>query len=299
MVVVAYFCQVVEIDGQNLRFFNILLDMSCSQEEYPAEQAEPGITLALDAFVRSVGVRRTGPLSLFLGAGASVSSGVPSAEMCIWEWKRRIFLTNNPGVEQQFAELSLPGIRRRIQRWLDAQGRFPGSGSCGEYGFYIQQCFPIAEDRRGYFQEQIRSARPHVGYQLVCQLAEADIVREIWSTNFDGLAARAAATFDLTPVEVGIDSQQRMTRAPAPGELLCVSLHGDYRYDALKNTPGELQNQEATLSEALVETTRTHDLVVAGYSGRDQSVMDALRSRILPGRTGVAVLVRFRGWRAP
>ena len=252
--------------------------MSHSHGKYRVEESEPDIKLALDAFVRSVGVRRTGPLSFFIGAGASASSGVPSAEMCIWEWKRRIFLTNNPGVEDQFTELSLPGIRRRIQRWLDAQGHFPHSGSPGEYGFYIQQCFPIADDRRGYFQEQVRSARPHLGYRLVCQLAEADIVREIWSTNFDGLAARAAAQFDLTPVEVGIDSQQRLTRAPVPSELLCVSLHGDYRYDELKNTPSELQNQEAKLSEALVETTRAHDLVVAGYSGRDRSVMDALRA---------------------
>ena len=253
--------------------------MSDAQERYPGADADPNIiTLALDAFVRSVGVRRTGPLSLFLGAGASVSSGLPSAEMCIWEWKRRIFLTNNPGLEEQFAELSLPGIRRRIQKWLDAQGHFPPAASPNEYGFYIQRCFPIAEDRRAYFQGQIRAARPHVGYQLLCHLAEADIVREVWSTNFDGLAARAAAPFDLTPLEVGFDTQKRLTRPPAPAELLCVSLHGDYRYDALKNTPGELQSQEATLCEVLVETTRTRDLVVTGYSGRDRSVMDTLRA---------------------
>ena len=103
------------------------------------------------------------------------------------------------------------------------------------------------------------------------------MVRAAWSTNFDGLAARAAATYDLTPVEVGIDSQKRLTRPPGRGEFLCVSLHGDYRYDALKNTPAELQGQEVTLCEALVETTRTSDLVVVGYSGRDGSVMDALR----------------------
>ena len=58
------------------------------------------LSLSLDAFVRSIGVRRTIPHALFLGAGASVSSGVPSAQACIWEWKRNLFLTNNPGVEE-------------------------------------------------------------------------------------------------------------------------------------------------------------------------------------------------------
>jgi hypothetical protein len=41
------------------------------------------LSLSLDAFVRSIGVRRTIPYALFLGAGASVSSGVPSAQACI------------------------------------------------------------------------------------------------------------------------------------------------------------------------------------------------------------------------
>lgn len=62
--------------------------------------------LGLDAFVRSIGINRETQHALLLGAGASISSGVPSAASCIWEWKRRIVLTNNPGLETQFAELS-------------------------------------------------------------------------------------------------------------------------------------------------------------------------------------------------
>ena len=120
------------------------------------------ITLSLDAFVRSLGVRRTAPLAFFLGAGASTSSGVPSAQMCVWEWKRQIFLTNNPGLEEQFVELSLEGVRRRIQRWLDRHGGFPEENAPEEYGFYIRQCFPIANDRRAYFADIVREARPHL-----------------------------------------------------------------------------------------------------------------------------------------
>ena len=242
------------------------------------DRRDDDLVLSLDAFVRAIGVRRNSPLSVFLGAGASVSSGLPSAQMCIWEWKRSIFLTNNPGLEDQFTELSLPGIRRRIQQWLDGQGRYPTDGRSDEYGFFIQECFPIVEDRRIYFQEKVRSARPHVGYQLLCQLSENGHIRSVWSTNFDGLAARAAASFSVTPLEVGIDSQQRLARQPEHGELLCVSLHGDYRYDELKNTDEELQSQEAALRAALIDETRTMALVVAGYSGRDQSVMEALHA---------------------
>ncbi len=247
---------------------------------------EHDVVLSLDAFVRSVGVRRAAPLSLFLGAGASVSSGIPSAQACIWEWKRDLFLTNNPGLEEQFAELSLPSVQRRIQEWLDKQGTYPEEGADGEYGFYIRQCFPIPDDRRAYFQDKVRHAQPHIGYRLLCHLAQADLIRSSWSTNFDGLPARAAANFALSPLEVGIDSQERATRQAGKGELLCVSFHGDYRYDELKNTPEELQLQEQALRNALIEEMRQRSLIVCGYSGRDQSIMEALHAACATDGTG-------------
>lgn len=240
-------------------------------------RAQEELILSLDAFVRSVGIKRSMPHALFLGAGASISSGVPSAQKCIWEWKRSIFLTNNPGLEDQFSELSLPSVQRRIQAWLDQQGSYPAAESAEEYGFYCQCCFPIGSDRRAYFEDKVRVAMPHVGYRLLCHLAQADLFHSIWTTNFDGLAARAAANFQLTPIEVGIDSRNRLPRAPSKRELLCVSLHGDYRYDALKNTPQELQTQDEELRKALIEELRSKPLIVSGYSGRDQSVMEALR----------------------
>lgn len=238
-------------------------------------RADDRFTMPLDAFIRSYSISAH-PQSLLIGAGASISSGLPSAEMCIREWKRNIFLTNNPGLENQFTELSLPNVCDRIQQWLDDQGHYPPNGAPNEYGFYIQDCYPIAEDRRRYFQNQIRNSRPHVGYLLLCHLAEAGLVDSVWSTNFDGLAARAAANFKLTPVEIGIDSQHRLGSVPKPGDLTCVSLHGDYRYDDLKNTTKELQTQDAALRNALIRKTQTASLVVVGYSGRDQSIMDAL-----------------------
>lgn len=244
------------------------------------------LILSLDAFVRSVGVRQDTPHALFLGAGASVSSGIPSAEACIWEWKRSVFLTNNPGLEDQFAELSLLSVKRRIQRWLDDQGEYPEEGSAAEYGFYIDQCFPITDDRRIYFQQKVRTAQPHIGYHLLCHLAQIDLIRSIWSTNFDGLPARAAGNFSLSPLEVGIDSQTRISRSVGKGELLCVSLHGDYRYDELKNTSGELQHQEEVLQAALIEELTQRPLIVCGYSGRDQSIMETLRAGMSRQGTG-------------
>ncbi|MDL1981277.1 MAG: SIR2 family protein [Deltaproteobacteria bacterium] len=237
-------------------------------------------TLEIDAFIRSVGVNRKSPHALLLGAGASMSSGVPSAEACIWQWKKSIFCTNNPGLEEQVSELSLSAVQNRIGRWLQVNGFFPIDGQ-DEYSYFIEKCLPITDDRRRFFDPWIRKARPHVGYRLLCLLAEAELFRSIWTTNFDGLVARAAADFDLTPIEVGFDCKERAFRQPERNELVCISLHGDYRYDKLKNTKKELQTQEDELRAALISTLKTHSLIVNGYSGRDTSVMDALRAAIL------------------
>ena len=107
--------------------------------------------LSVDALVRSVAVNKATPHALFIGAGASITSGVPSAENCVWEWKHSIFLTNNPGLEKQFLELSLPSVRSKIQSWLESQHKYPANETADEYGFYIKECFPIVEDRKAFF----------------------------------------------------------------------------------------------------------------------------------------------------
>ena len=245
------------------------------------------IVLPLDALIRSVGVKRTVPHALFLGAGASISSRIPSAESCIWEWKRSLFLTTNPGLEDQFAELSLPSVRHRIQTWLDKQAIYPAAGSREEYGAYIKACFPISSDRNAFFQSKIQSAQPYIGYRLLPHLAKSGLVKSVWTTNFDGLTARTATAAGVTAIEIGLDSQSRIDRVAAANELLCISLHGDYRYDELKNTDEEIRLQEARLSSRLVEELKNRSLIVCGYSGRDASIMDTLKLAFSTPGSGV------------
>ena len=218
---------------------------------------------------------------------------------CIWEWKRRILLTNNPGLEDQFSELSLNSVRGLIQSWLDRQGGYPSEDAVEEYGFYIEQCFPVPDDRRKFFQTLVRGAVPRSGYQFLCRLAEADLIRSVWTPNFDGLVARGAAGFNITPVEIGIDTQGRTGRALSRGELLCVSLHGDCRYDLLKNIPEELRNQEAALRDAMIEEARQTTFIVSGYSGRDNSLMGALRDAYSKPGNGILYWAGFGGEDVP
>lgn len=234
--------------------------------------------MSVDALVRSIGISSDQPMLVFLGAGASLSSGMPSASQCIWEWKRTIFLTKNPGLDQEFAELSLPSVRKRIQSWLDGQRCFPSDGHADEYSTYIEECYPRSDDRRRFFERWVKTAAPGMGYQLLAELAKIGLVASVWTTNFDGLMARSATSIGVTTIEVGKDSKQRITRPLTTDEFQCVSMHGDYRYDKLMNTVDELKQQEAELRTLLEKMVRNYPVLVCGYSGRDASVMEAFFS---------------------
>lgn len=85
--------------------------------------------LQLDEFLRSIKQNIDTPHSLLLGAGASIESGIPSATDCIWDWKREIYLSKNPGSIGNFDNSKSEAVRRVIQRWIDAQNIYPAENS--------------------------------------------------------------------------------------------------------------------------------------------------------------------------
>jgi NAD-dependent SIR2 family protein deacetylase len=233
--------------------------------------------LELAQFIRAVDINKTSTHSFFIGAGASVSSGIKSASDCIWEWKRQIFISSNPGLEKLFPDGSSHAAQRKIQEWLDTQNHYPQREAVNEYAFFASEAFPIPSTRKSFFQNISKDAKASAGYHLLCLLARDRVVRKIWTTNFDHLTSKAAASYSLTPIEIGLDSTHRVDRVAADGELIIYALHGDYRYDSLKNTAEELQSQDKVLRAKLVEDCRASHMIVLGFSGNDQSIMDALR----------------------
>lgn len=232
--------------------------------------------LEFDEFVRSIKQNMDTKFSMFLGAGASVESGVPSAGECIWEWKRDIFISKNPVLAETHNNIKSEQVKRSIQNWLDNQGIYPPLNSEEEYSKYIEAAYKIADDRRKYFQHLIEGKSPSLGYHIIALLAENEIVKSVWTTNFDGLMLKTAHSYGLVPIEVTLESQDRIFRNDTDKELLCIALHGDYKYGPLKNTETELDNQSEVLVRALTHEIEKRNFIVLGYSGRDNSVMDAL-----------------------
>ncbi|WP_286884299.1 MULTISPECIES: SIR2 family protein [Sphingobacterium] len=232
--------------------------------------------LEYDQFIRSIDVSFNHSFSIFLGAGASINSGIPSAYDCIWEWKKKIYSTSGPKDISVDLDLKSEHVRTFIQNWLDNQGGYPRLDDPSEYSFYVENCFFIKDDIRLFFQSICEKKTPSIGYKLCCQLHEAGIIDTIWTTNFDDLVQGATSITNNTLINVSLDTVERIFRADNRKELLLIKLHGDYKYGNLKNTEEELKTQDATFRKHLIEYIKNKHLIISGYSGRDDSIMDAL-----------------------
>jgi len=57
-------------------------------------------------------------------------------------------------------------------------------------------------------------------------------------------------------------------------------LHGDFRYDSIKSTLEEVQNLEEFLLRYFLYKSESSGLVVLGYSGTDESIMNTLEAAV-------------------
>jgi hypothetical protein len=234
--------------------------------------------LEMDEFLRSLKQNKHVGHAMLLGAGASIESGVQSAADCIWDWKREIYLSRTPSLANNYLNIKIDSTRNAIQNWLDNQNIYPNRDSDDEYVYYAEQAYNIPDDRREYFRNLVEGKMPSLGYNLITLLFKKGMVKSVWTTNFDGLMVKACYQNNLTPIEVTLESQERLYRSDTDKELLCISLHGDYKYGPLKNTTEELDNQSDLFIEALKHKLINRSLIIIGYSGRDKSLMEALKT---------------------
>jgi NAD-dependent SIR2 family protein deacetylase len=250
------------------------------------------IQLEYDAFLRSFKRNIDVPYSFLLGAGTSISSGIQTAYDCIWEWKKDIYLSKNINAADFYKNFKDESVRKSIQNWLDNQGEYPQLDSVEEYSFYAEKAYPIAEDRRKYFMSLVENKEPYIGYKLLSLLAEFGIAKSVWTTNFDGLVVRSAHQNKLTPIEINLDNADRIFRNQSSKELIVIALHGDYKFNSLKNTQKELDTQNETFKEQLANYHIDKNLIVVGYSGRDKSLTNALENASPASVAALAIAVR-------
>ncbi len=266
---------------------------------------EPGVTteISLDDFARRFSMRN-GRLMWLLGAGVSASAGIQTAWDMIWRFKRELYITQRKASRKSVEDLSHLAVQALLNAFVAESETLPKPGAPDEYSALFEATYPQEQDRRTYIEHMIRGMKPTQGHLALAALMQAKHTNIAWTTNFDHLLADACArTFGTT---AALNSASLDGTALA-GEFISeqqwpieVKLHGDFRSRRLKNTSEELRHQDAKFRQQMIDACRRFGLVVAGYSGRDDSVMEALEAGLTePGAFPGGLFWLHRGEHPP
>ena len=213
----------------------------------------------------------------FLGAGAPRSAGLPTAYNLIWDLKKKYYARQE---NIDIAELDITNefVRKKIQHYMDSRG-FPREDSAEEYSFYFEKSFGTDYNaQRQYLDQKLIAPefKPNVGYNVLSALLFMKRSHIVFTTNFDNLLEKAYShinssvldTYNLEGSEAAVNA---LTNSSFP---FYVKLHGDFRYKSIKNLEKDLKNNDEELERCFITAASRFGVIVSGYSGRDNNVMN-------------------------
>lgn len=243
--------------------------------------------MLLSEFTRIYPMRAQG-IMWFFGAGASATAGIATAWDMLWEFKRSIYCSQTKVSLKSCGDLTDERVQHRIQTYVETHIKnCPKPGDEDEYAFFFEQAYASDMDRRTYIDSKIKSGTPSFGHECLGILINTGLVRLMWTTNFDRLiedvAVKALGSTSKLVV-ASIDNAQVGIQAVNESRWpIYIKIHGDFQSRKLKNIQSELLTQDSQMRESLIDCSRRFGLAVVGYSGRDDSVMEALEKGLVKG----------------
>lgn len=204
--------------------------------------------------------------SLFLGAGASVTSGINSGVQLVKSWRKDIYnlLSKNPYTDEKSAKEYLI---EKESSWYDPSN---------EYSSLFEKIFDLPAQRRRFVEHQVDGKLPSIGYSYLVELFQAGFFDTVFTTNFDDLINEAFYQFSKErPTLCAHDSSIKGLSVNSSRPKI-VKLHGDYLFDSIKSTLNETESLESNTKDKLIEFTKKYGLIFIGYAGNDKSVMDVI-----------------------
>lgn len=219
----------------------------------------------------------TSNYSIFLGAGASKSSGISTAFELIVEWMEELYERYNykkfeldesheDNTHTRYRELKLY-FEREQASWFDATN---------PYSSLFEKKFDLAPQRRRFIEQEVDGKLPSIGYAYLVSLVKNNYFNSIFTTNFDDLINEAFYQLsNRRPIVCAHDSSVHSISVTSQRPKI-IKLHGDYLFEDIKSTLRETESLENNIKDKLIEFCKEYGLIVVGYSGNDRSIMDTL-----------------------
>lgn len=205
---------------------------------------------------------RTKKFSIFLGAGVSKSAGIPIVSEIVESLSTKLYSNNKNPTDKD---------TQGIYTWLKKQSFYNPENP---YASVLDASFPNRIERAAYFDRLIRGKSPSKAHLAIATLMKRNIVSTVLTTNFDRLMEYTVvrvcrqmpiiSLFDKLPNYIDMGSKRPKI----------FKLHGDYLYGNIRNLGYEMYLVKQSMSKKIEITAKEGPLIVAGYSGGDDSIMD-------------------------
>lgn len=228
-------------------------------------------------------IRKSPHMMWFLGAGTSVSAGMPTATDIIWDLKTSYYCAQE-NQEIQRHDIHNLSVRGKIQAYMDSKG-FPALWSSEEYSFYFDLFFGNDYSAQQQYIRKILSPDKislNIGQKILAALIGLGDVRVVFTTNFDSILEQAFSYVNgknLSPFHIE-GSYAALDALNNENYPIYVKLHGDFQYQSIKNLKQDLVDNDLKLQECFIKAANRFGLVVSGYSGRDKNVMSMLHNSL-------------------
>ncbi len=210
---------------------------------------------------------------LWLGAGCSVSSGIPAASALVRkQWLPRLHKLRSGDSD--------------LDTW--ASEAFPGydpENAGALYGAVMNALFRLPEDRQRETERLCSNQDPGFGYAVLAALMSRTdgILGTALTTNFDDMIADAMYVFgSQRPLVIQHDALASFARPGRVRRPLVIKVHGDHRLNPM-HTASETAALEEGVRNGIRGLLQDRGLIFVGYSGNDVGVIEALQS--LPGES--------------
>jgi NAD-dependent SIR2 family protein deacetylase len=206
-----------------------------------------------------------GTYAIFLGSGISSEAGIPTGSKLLDLTKEKLYIMNK----------SLLKIQNQddYQKWID-QKEIKDMTYSDLLGMFNSE-----EDRRIFLEQFFVNAKPTESHRNIAAMVKNGLVKVIITTNFDRLMENALDEMKIIYDVVDCSHDLDVLKPREHSNCRIMKIHGDYKSLNIKNTEKELKQLEEKVEVEFQKILNNYGIIVAGYSGSDNGVMECFRKR--------------------
>ena len=202
--------------------------------------------------------------SIFLGAGASRSSGISTAFELIVEWMEELYERDN---NEKFRTTGIDSENDLHARYNELRSYFERVHASwfdvsNPYSSLFEKKFDLAPQRRRFIEKEVDGKLPSIGYAYLVSLVKHNFFDSIFTTNFDDLVNEAFYQLsNKRPIVCAHDSSVHSISVTSKRPKI-IKLHGDYLFEDIKSTLKETESLENNIRDKLIEFCKEYGLIV-------------------------------------